>query len=104
MSIEDRIVFEKMLEAMCIASDFEREELLSHRKNKPQLAPCRFFIWYHLSRDKRWSLSEIGRAFGRSHATIYHGIQLVDSIITLHCYDKEQEIYDEFINNLCVLL
>lgn len=37
MSIEDKIVLEKMLEAMCAASGFERADLLGVRRTPPRL-------------------------------------------------------------------
>ena len=104
MSIEDKIVLEKMLEAMCIASGFERADLLGVRRTPPRLCACRYFIWYHLYHDKRWSLSEVGQPFKRDHVTILHGIRKTDDIISTLGFEIERNIYDEFINNLCVLL
>lgn len=94
------IVLDKMLTAMEDASGYTREQLLSRYRGGKALCPCRYFIWYHLHEDRKWSLGKIGQAFGRDHATVYTGISKVDDILETACYKVEQKIYDEFINNL----
>ena len=95
------IILDKMLSAMEEASGYTKDQLLSRDRSGQSLCPCRYFIWYHLHYNRKWSLSKIGREFSRDHATVYTGIQKVDGVMIGNpCYRKEQAIYDKFINNL----
>lgn len=93
-------IIETMLQAMTEASGYTREQLLGSARGGIHLCPCRYFIWYHLHKDRKWSENKIGKAFGRNHSTIHTGMSKVDGILETPCYKVEQKIYDEFINNL----
>ena len=93
-----------MLDAMVEASGYSREQLLGRSRGGVTLCPCRYFIWYHLWYDKKWSQQQIANPFGRSHCTVLHGIRMADVIIETPCYKVEQKIYDIFLNILVEVL
>lgn len=64
---------QKIVREVSASSGIPVDDLLG-RSRKPHIAQARFLCWY-VAREHGMSLQQIGRAFGRDHSTIVHGIQ-----------------------------
>ena len=55
------------------------------------------FIFFHLMRNKNFSLEKIGSFLGKDHATVIHGLKQFDNLIE---YEDFKEQYYKVINEL----
>jgi chromosomal replication initiation ATPase DnaA len=53
------------------------------RSRKTEFVTARQVYWFYL-RSKGCGLSEIGRMFGWTHSTVYHGIQKIKDLISVN--------------------
>ena len=68
-----------LVETFCISNEITKEELLS-KSRIPQLVKTRAALIYIL-RGKGLTLSQIGRAMNKNHATIIHSLKKGDSVL-----------------------
>jgi len=52
------------------------------------------FIFYHLMRNKNFSLQKIGSFLGKDHATVIHGLKQFENLIQ---YEDFKEQYDKVV-------
>lgn len=89
------MIVELLQEYMSLASGLPLAEILNTRCRHQPLPACRFMIWAEL-RDMHYSYAEIGRLFCKTHATILHGVRIVDECIKTGVWQREYQIYCQF--------
>jgi chromosomal replication initiation ATPase DnaA len=70
----------EVVEAVAELHDVTVDEILTERLKK-HASWARFNVWHHLHSEapKRYSLSWLGRKFGRDHTSVMHGIAQWDA-------------------------
>ncbi len=55
------------------------ERMTSSRRDKPVVNARHAAMW--LAREANYTLNDIGRAFGRDHTTVMHGVRRIDRLL-----------------------
>ena len=55
--------------------------MLKSRSQKAEIATARQVYWHHMYQKGKYTLGGIGQIFGRTHATVYHGIKRVMNLM-----------------------
>ena len=83
------------VEDMSQVSGISEAEIMG-RSRKMDYCTARHIIWYFLYEEKKWSLSRIGRFFGRDHNTVNHGIKDVELYRSVPSYEEQRIMLEDF--------
>ena len=94
---EKEAMVKPLLVAASAASGFSQERILSRSRQIP-LPFVRYMLFYTLYDSQMWSTAEVGRIFGRDHATVVHGMREYQAVISGSYigYEVENTINDNF--------
>lgn len=67
------MISDEYVEVMSQVSGLSKDSIMG-RCRKMEYCTARYIIWHYLYEREEWSLSQIGREFGRDHNTVSHGL------------------------------
>lgn len=76
-----------IIAVVCKDSGMNFYQLANKCRNR-ELVYGRNLIFYFLKKDTKMSLLEIGKIFGKDHASVIHGIRTVENLVRFNGYSE----------------
>jgi hypothetical protein len=84
---------------VCAATGVSKGRIMSRERSAP-VATVRFMVYYILCKHHKLSCSHVGKALGRTHATVMHGIEVAEYWLNPGIRDWDSKLNGEKLTQI----